>query len=104
MKTAYVISIILFIFLAGGAVQDNKPTRSLKFSKRQLFVNPYESCAVGDLNRDGHPDIVYGSYWFAGPDFIPRTFRPNHVSKDYLRANSDHIYDVDKDGWPDVIA
>jgi FG-GAP-like repeat len=104
MKTVYVTSIILFIFIAGGAVQDKKPTRSLKFSKRQLFVNPYESCAVGDLNRDGHPDIVYGSYWFAGPDFIPRTFRPNHVSKDYLRANSDHIYDVDKDGWPDVIA
>jgi FG-GAP-like repeat len=104
MKTAYVTSIILFIVLAGGAVQDSKPTRSLKFSKKQLFVNPYESCAVGDLNRDGHPDIVYGSYWFAGPDFIPRAFRPNHVSRDYLRANSDHIYDVDKDGWPDVIA
>jgi FG-GAP-like repeat len=104
MKTAYVTSIILFIVLAGGAAQENKPSRSLKFSKRQLFVNPYESCAVGDLNRDGHPDIVYGSYWFGGPDFIPRTFRPNHVSQEYLRANSDHIYDVDKDGWPDVIA
>ena len=77
---------------------------TLKFTKRQLFVNPYESTAVGDLNKDGHVDIVYGAYWFAGPDFVPRTFRPNHVSKEYLRANSDHVLDVDKDGWPDVIA
>jgi FG-GAP-like repeat len=104
VKTAYVASIILVGLLASGAVQGNKPAGSLKFTRKQLFVNPYESCAVGDLNRDGRPDIVYGSYWFAGPDFVPRTFRPNHVSRDYLRANSDHIYDVDKDGWPDVIA
>ncbi|MGH9842187.1 MAG: FG-GAP repeat domain-containing protein [Blastocatellia bacterium] len=59
---------------------------------------------MADLNRDGHVDIVYGAYWFAGPDFVPRTFRPNHVSKEYMRANSDHAYDVDKDGWLDVIA
>ena len=77
---------------------------SVRFAKKHLFVNPYESTAVGDLNRDGHLDIVYGAYWFAGPDFVPRTFRPNHVSKDYLRANSDHVLDVDRDGWPNVIA
>ena len=34
---------------------------------------------MADLNSDGHLDIVYGAYWFAGPDFVPRTFRPNHV-------------------------
>jgi hypothetical protein len=94
----------LLSVLASGAAQNGKGARSLKFTKKQLFVNPYESCTVGDLNRDGHVDIVYGAYWFAGPDFVPRTFRPNHVSKEYMRANSDHIYDVDKDGWLDIIA
>ncbi len=78
--------------------------KSVRFAKKQLFVNPYESTAVADLNKDGHVDIVYGAYWFAGPDFVPRTFRPNHVATDYMRANSDHVYDVDRDGWPDVIA
>jgi hypothetical protein len=77
---------------------------SVRFVKKQLFVNPYESTAVGDLNKDGHLDIVYGAYWFAGPDFVPRTFRSNHVAAEYMRANSDHVYDVDKDGWLDVIA
>lgn len=97
--------------LCGGASPDGQTPRkttdaerSLQFVKKQLFVNPYESATVADLNRDGHLDIVYGAYWFAGPDFVPRTFRPNHASKDYLRANSDHVLDVDNDGWPDVIA
>lgn len=86
------------------AAIEQSAARDLRFTKRQLFVNPYESTAVADLNRDGHLDIVYGPYWFAGPDFVPRTFRPNHVSKDYLRANSDHVLDVDGDGWLDIIA
>jgi hypothetical protein len=101
---AYAISLLLAAAGHIPAADDQAPGKTLRFHKRQLFVNPYESTAVGDLNKDGHPDVVYGAYWFAGPDFVPRTFRPNHVSKDYMRANSDHVYDVDRDGWPDVIA
>jgi hypothetical protein len=99
--------LLCFTACAGAGTKPTPGTPgsgSLRWSKRQLFVNPYESATVADLNKDGHLDIVYGAYWFAGPDFVPRTFRPNHVSKDYIRANSDHVYDVDKDGWLDVIA
>jgi hypothetical protein len=91
MKTALVVNILLLSVFACGAMQNDANTRTLRFTKKQLMVNPYESCAVGDLNRDGHPDIVYGAFWFAGPDFVPRTFRPNHVAQEYMRANSDHI-------------
>jgi hypothetical protein len=31
-----------------------------------------EGAALGDLNRDGKPDAVYGPYWFEGPDFTKR--------------------------------
>ncbi len=95
---------VLALSAAAAAPIDTPAGRSVRFEKRQLFVGPYESATVGDLNRDGRPDIVYGPYWFAGPDFVPRPFRPNHTAKEYHRANSDHVYDVDKDGWPDVIA
>ncbi len=76
----------------------------MQFAKRQLLVNPYESTAVADLNKDGHLDIVYGAYWFAGPDWVIRTFRPNHLAAEYIRANSDHVLDVDGDSWPDIVA
>jgi hypothetical protein len=65
MKTALVVNILLLSVFAGGAMQNEANTRSLRFTKKQLMVNPYESCAVGDLNRDGHPDIVYGAYALA---------------------------------------
>ncbi|MGI8783943.1 MAG: FG-GAP repeat domain-containing protein [Acidobacteriota bacterium] len=102
-RSICVAIMILLSILASGVAAGQTTTRSLRFTKKHLFVNPYESCAVGDLNRDGHLDIVYGPHVLAGPDFVPLTFRPNHVSKDYVRMNSDHVYDVDKDGWLDVI-
>ena len=102
-KVRWVASLVMLCGVSGGILAANKATTSLRWEKRQLMVAPYENTAVGDLNRDGHLDIVYGPYWFAGPDFVPRPFRPNHVSSDFIRANSDHIYDVDGDGWPDII-
>ena len=40
------------------------------FERQQLTDVYYsEGIAAGDLNRDGHIDMVYGPYWFAGPDF-----------------------------------
>lgn len=78
--------------------------RELRWTKRNLFVGPYENCTVADLNQDGRVDIVYGPYWFAGPDFVPRAYRPNHLSPGYHHNNSDHVFDLDRDGWPDIIA
>jgi len=102
MRTAIVV--VLGLLCVGASVTGADTNKDLHFTRKHLFVDPYEGCAVADLDRDGRLDIVYGAYWFSGRDLAPHAFRPNHVSKDYVRANSDHVYDVDQDGWPDIIA
>jgi len=91
----------LAVGINAGAQDNTRPT--IRFSKRQLFVHPHEGCAVADLNRDGHQDIVSSPYIFYGPDFVPQAFRANHLSTDYISANSDMVHDVDRDGLPDII-
>lgn len=80
------------------------PPLDLRWSKRQLLTSPHENATVADLNRDGHVDIVSGSFIFDGPHFVPRMYRPNHLATDYLHENSVHTHDVDGDGWLDIIA
>jgi len=82
----------------------------LEFSVRCLMVNPNEGCAVADVNRDGKPDVVAGTHWYAAPDFVPRPVRDiaqvslGFAPNDFFANNGDHVHDVDGDGWPDVIS
>ncbi|MBN2024898.1 MAG: VCBS repeat-containing protein [Pirellulales bacterium] len=109
--------VFLLVSLASGTMIGAmaQPTaaeegKSLAFSKRCLMVNPNEGCAVADINKDGRPDVVAGTHWYAGPDFMPRPIReipefgPTSSGMDYLATNGDHPHDVDGDGWIDVIA
>lgn len=40
------------------------------FERHQLSDRYYcDGVAAGDINADGHPDIVAGPFWYEGPDF-----------------------------------
>jgi hypothetical protein len=101
-RAAVLLSLAALTTLAAAPV-GKVPDKTLKFQKRQLMIAPHQNCAVADFDKDGHLDIVYGPYIFFGPGLVPQTIRPNHVAKEYQRENSDHPYDVDGDGWIDIV-
>ena len=78
---------------------------ALKFRVQQLHVDNNEGCAVADYNRDGKLDISAGEYWYEGPDFTKkRQLRKLEAfGKDYLTNNGEHAYDVNGDGFPDIV-
>jgi len=97
-------------FVSALAAQAASPT--VTFSKRCLIVDMNEGCAVADVNKDGKPDIIAGEHWYAAPEFIPRPVRqippvldlPAYLNNELLQNTGDHPFDVDGDGWVDVIS
>ena len=79
------------------------------YTRRTLTTDFFsEGCAVGDLNGDGHPDIVAGPHWFAGPDFrVRRTFAANpgrpYDPLGYSESFVQLVADLNGDGKPDLI-
>lgn len=75
--------------------------------QRQKLTDVYfsEGANAGDLNRDGKPDIVYGPYWFEGPDFKTKheIYPPKPQNKEGYADNFfNWIYDFNGDGWNDI--
>ncbi|MFM9032619.1 MAG: FG-GAP repeat domain-containing protein [Opitutaceae bacterium] len=78
---------------------------ALRIRVQQLHVDNNEGCAVADFNRDGKPDISAGEFWYEGPDFkVKRQLRKlEPFGKDYMTNCGEHAYDVNGDGFPDIV-
>ena len=77
------------------------------FARQQLTDVYYsEGASAGDLNNDGHSDVVYGPHWYAGPDFLTKNeLYPAVPQKREGYADNffSWVFDFDKDGWNDIL-
>jgi hypothetical protein len=87
--------------LLAGLTNDPKP---ITFEKQIIAMETAESAGVFDVDADGHPDIVSGSYWYKGPEFVKRQLigQVKRVSE-YFDDFSTIPMDVNGDGKTDYV-
>lgn len=98
-------TLLAALLLALPAVAQDYKLHS--FSRQQL-TNVYysEGANAGDLNGDGKPDVVYGPYWYEGPDFkVKHELYPAKPQnrEGYADNFFNWIHDFNGDGRPDVL-
>lgn len=66
-----------------------------------------EGVAVADVNHDGQPDVLVGDLWYEAPNWTPHEIRApkdyGDGSNGYSEAFLCFAYDVNGDGWPDLV-
>ncbi len=78
--------------------------KTVKFHKQPIASESAESVGILDVDNDGIPDLVSGSYWYKGPDFLDR-FLIGQVKRygEYFEDFSTIPMDVNGDGHVDFI-
>ncbi len=99
------IPLIVFFLMGSFGCAQSKP---LKFTKKPIASESYESAGVFDVNNDNMPDIVSGAYWYEGPDYQNRHYigsakRYGEYYDDFstipLDVNGDGNMDFITGGW-----
>ena len=99
----FTVALLLLISIALGGWAASRPAE-IPFERHTIDPGAYETCAIGDINRDGHPDIVSGEDWYEGPNWTKHNFRSIEYFRNATEDLSDLLLDVNGDGYPDVIS
>jgi hypothetical protein len=109
VHTATTALVALILGASGAFAQE------ITWRKIQLTDKFYaEGMAAGDFNKDGKMDVVYGPYWWEGPDFTKRhqIFKPTgKEAEGSWKTDNDYshdaffafVYDFNNDGYPDYL-
>ncbi len=128
MKAALVLPLLCLGAIASSGTGNAADYQLHSFQKTQLSQYFWsEGATFGDINKDGHNDIISGPYWWAGPDFKKqyeyypatlkfKTKKPDGTEVEYpgfegglgtKNTYSDNFfaytYDINNDGWTDIL-
>ncbi|HEX5105396.1 MAG TPA: FG-GAP-like repeat-containing protein, partial [Pirellulaceae bacterium] len=70
-------------------------------------INPaaeFPACGAIDVNKDGKLDIVSGGFWYEAPKWTKHFLREVEVIRGRFDDYSNLEYDVNADGWTDIIS
>ncbi len=71
-KNVAILFFFLGTFIGSAQEEGKKETQLLKFDKTRIASESFESVGVFDVNNDAILDLVSGSYWYEGPDYLKR--------------------------------
>ncbi len=79
----------------------------MSFSK-QVLSNEYisEGAAIADVNKDGKPDVIAGTFWYEAPGWERHEITTPYIHPSidgYGNSFLNFSMDVNLDGWPDQI-
>lgn len=107
MKTLVILNLQVVVALAALLSSATADDFTLHSFQRQQLTDVYysEGANTGDLNGDGRVDVVYGPFWFVGPDFKVKHEIYTPVPQDTNRYADNFfswVYDFNGDGRNDV--
>ncbi|HET6999748.1 MAG TPA: VCBS repeat-containing protein [Puia sp.] len=104
MKSFPVLLVLVLLFSFRGFTQSRDSVEFKKIILTKDFIS--EGVATGDVNHDGLPDVIAGSFWFEAPDWKRHEIAKGLIfNPDTTFSNSflNYSMDVNQDGWIDLI-
>lgn len=100
-----ILAALPFVLIACTTVQADHP---VPFEVQVLAIDANEGVAIADYDKDGKLDISAGRNWYRNPGdegaWVPRPLRIIEDRGGYIHSNGEHAYDVDGDGWMDIVS
>lgn len=90
--------------IAVAAIVAAARSPEIPFARHQLDLGISETCAIGDFNGDGRPDVFSGEAWYENPTWKKHVVRKLKEYGTYLESLTDLPLDVDGDGKIDIVS